>query len=202
MAENKNVQVVLKDVRISFCDAIWKPKKFRDQDDSKPRYSCSFLLDPKAHKKAIEEIKAAQRSVAAAKWPDGVPKEVKGDRIPLRDGNEKDYDGYAGKLYLAAAAPSNKRPKIVDGKKRPLIEEDGKPYAGCYVNAVVSIWADSRYGNRVCATLEAIQFARHGEPFAGKDVDIDEVFDEVEDDDKPFDDSDDSGGSEDASSLL
>jgi len=52
------------------------------------------------------------------------------------------------------------------------MEENGKPYAGCYVNMSIRLWAqDNQFGKRVNAQLRAVQFVKDGEAFGDKPVD-------------------------------
>ena len=170
--------IVLKNVRLSF-PQIWTPKAF--QAGQEPRFNANFLLDKDADADQIAKLEAAINAVAEEKWKGKIPKGLK---LCLGDGEEKDYDGYDGAMFVSAS--TKVRPVIVDQKKRPLAEEDGKPYAGCYVNAAISLWAqDNQWGKRVNATLDAIQFVKDGESFGGKKVTAD-VFGEIEEEDDDF----------------
>ena len=172
-------EVILKDVRLSFAQ-IFRAKAFNDDDSGTPKFNCSFLIDKQKGKAAIDMVKAAIREAAKAKWGDDIPK-LKPDKFCLRDGDNEEWDGYAGCMYVSASNPH--RPTIVDRDRRPLTEDDGKPYSGCYVNAVIRVWAqDNKWGKRINASLEAIQFVRHGEAFGARPVDADEVFDDLGDD--------------------
>ena len=54
------------------------------------------------------------------------------------------------------------------GDKTQLNPDDGVMYAGCYVNAVLDIWAmDNKFGKRICATLSGAQFFKDGDAFTG-----------------------------------
>ena len=76
-------------------------------------------------------------------------------------------DGFGEGVFFFNAS-NTKRPTLVDRDRAPLIEDDGKPYAGCYVNAIVKPWAqDNQYGKRINFSLEGIQFVRDGEAFGG-----------------------------------
>ncbi len=77
-------------------------------------------------------------------------------KICLHDGDEKaEYEGYSGNKFVFA---SNKaRPRIVDQDNMILVQADGCPYAGYYVNAVIDIWAqDNKFGKRINASLSGI----------------------------------------------
>ena len=103
----------------------------------------------------------------------------------MRDGDEVEYDGYAGCFSLKAS--TKKRPIVVNKDKTPLVEEDGKPYGGCYVNATVDFWVQNNaYGKRVNSTLLAVQFFKDGEPFADGAVGDVNDFDMFDDDDDMF----------------
>jgi hypothetical protein len=172
------MQILLKNVRLSF-PQIWTPKSFAPGQD--PRFNANFLLDKAENADQIKKLKEAIEKVAAEKWKGKKPGGLK---ICLGDGEEKDYDGYADAMFVSAS--TKVRPVIVDQKKNPLAEEDGKPYAGCYVNAAISLWAqDNQWGKRVNATLDAIQFVKEGEPFGGKKVTAD-IFEEEDEDDTSF----------------
>jgi len=55
------------------------------------------------------------------------------------------------------------------------MEDDGTIYAGCYVNAIISLWAqDNTYGKRINAQLEGVQFCNNGEPLGAGGIDVDE----------------------------
>lgn len=101
----------------------------------------------------------------------------------LVDGNTKAYDGYADKWALSAKRAQDKgRPLVIDQQKNPLVAADGKPYAGCYVNATVEIWAqDNSYGKGIRATLVGVQFVRDGDAFGGGSAPSADDFDEIAD---------------------
>jgi hypothetical protein len=108
-----------------------------------------------------------------------VPKSVK---LCLRDGAEKDEtDGYGDEVMFVSAS-SAKRVPVVDRDLTPLMEENGKPYAGCYVNMSIRLWAqDNQFGKRVNAQLRAVQFVKDGEAFGNKPVDPQKEFKQIED---------------------
>ena len=82
---------------------------------------------------------------------------------------------------MSIKASSTKRPMVIGTDKAPLTEDDGKPYAGCYVNAIVELWGQkNQFGERVNANLLAVQFSKDGEPFGdGVTASVDD-FDEIE----------------------
>ncbi|MDP8051027.1 DUF2815 family protein [Pasteurella atlantica] len=172
------MKVKLKDVRLAF-PALFQAKTINGEGD--PRFSATFLLEKNsANAKAIEN---AINQVAKDKWDDKAEAILKGIRtrnaVCLHDGAEKaEYDGFDGKMYVSAS--NSAKPKILDRDKTELIQVDGKPYGGCYVNAVIDIWAqDNKYGKRINASLMGVQFFRDGDAFAGGGVASEDDFEDL-----------------------
>lgn len=172
------MKIKLSNVRIAF-PCLWEAKTVNGE--GKPAFSACFLIDPadpqvKAINKAVDQVGGEKWGAKAAAILAGARK---ADKICLHDGDLKaTYDGFAGNLYVSARNPL--RPTVLNSDKTPLVEQDGKPYAGCYVNAVIELWAqDNNYGKRVNATLMGVQFLRDGDAFAGGGVASDDDFDDV-----------------------
>lgn len=178
-----DVEVTLKNVRLSFAHIFTAQVKEQDDGSKTKKFNCSFLIpeDTKQGKLNIAAMEDAIEEAKEKKWGDNIPK-LKSEKLCLRDGNNEDWDGYEGHMYVSAS--NTKRPAIIDRDKTPLSEEDGRPYSGCYVNAVVRVWAmDNKHGKRVNASLEAIQFVKDGDPFSGfTPVDVDSKFEDLGDD--------------------
>jgi hypothetical protein len=195
-------KVILKNVRISF-PRLFKAEGFQGSDQNK-KYSANFILDADnpEHKKAIKQLKAAIDAVGSEKfgkkWKGG-DMTVKGyclksadeslqDEKFVSDVDIEDNDGnmpsYAENAYLVGASET-KRPTVVGRDKTPLTEEDGVIYGGCYVTAIINLWAqDNSYGKRVNANLLGVQFKKDGEAFAtSESVNEDDFDDDFEDDD-------------------
>lgn len=170
-----NQQLILSNVRLSF-PAIYTAKAV---NDGEPRFSANFLLDKEKDAKQISRITAAINALIKESF-DG--KKMPSDKVCLRDGDDKDYEGYEGCMYLAAA--NKKRPQVVDRDNSPLVEEDDRPVAGDYVDAVVRLWAqDNKYGKRINASLEVVRFRKEGERFGAPKVDVNEVLPDLDDED-------------------
>lgn len=172
------MKIKLSNVRLAF-PVIWEAKVVNDGDS--PSFSATFLLPPDHPSVAVVE-KAIQQLVNE-KWADKADtllKQMKAlGRICLQDGDFKSqYAGYEGNLFINARSPT--RPLVVDQQKRILAAADGVPYAGCYVNATIELWAQAnKYGQRINASLGGIQFLRDGEAFGGgRSANIDD-FDDV-----------------------
>ena len=173
------MKLTLKSVRLAF------PKLFvaESVNGGAPTFGAAFLLDPKHPQ--LEEIRNAMDEVGKAKW--GVKwTQIKSgltaqDKLALHDGNIKaDLDGYAGNFYLNA---NNKtRVTVVDRDRTLLVQADGKPYGGCYVNASIELWAqdNAQHGKRINASLRGVQFVKDGEAFAGGGIANEDEFDDLD----------------------
>lgn len=158
-------KVLLKGVRLSFPD-LFVAKPFKPDDE--PKFKGTFLIEKEdVQCKAVE---AAIKEVATEKWgakADAVLKSIRGNpnKFCYQDGDTKDYDGYAGMMALSSG--SKARPLVIDRDKTQLVEADGRPYAGCYVNASVEIFAYTNSGNGIAAALKGVQFVKNGDAFGG-----------------------------------
>jgi Protein of unknown function (DUF2815) len=171
------MNITLNNVRLSF-PALWEPRKGPDAT-SKPAYQAAFILDKKDNAAEITAVKAAIAAIVKDSFKGKQP-----PKIALRDGAEKpDVDGY-GETVMFINSRSDKRPHVIGRKMEQLAESDGKPYAGCYVNASIRLWAqDNQYGKRINAQLRAVQFVKDGDEFGDSAVDVNKEF-------KPLDEED------------
>lgn len=164
------MNVTLKDVRLAFPSLfVAKAMVGNDGKPGKPKFSASLLFAPGTanHTALKEAVDAVGLAKWGAKWPNIKTALVAGQKLCIRDGNTKaDYQGFAGNVYVAAS--SDIRPTVVDRDRSPLTQEDGRPYAGCYVVAKIDIWAqDNQWGKRINASLTGVQFMRDGDSFGG-----------------------------------
>lgn len=173
------MKVNLVNVRLAFPQLF--EAKAGNNNDGEPAHSASFIM-PTDHP-AVKAMRDAIDEVGKAKWGPKwatVKKELEAkDKTALHDGDSKSsYAGFEGNMYVAAR---NKiRPTVIDRDKTPLTASDGRPYAGCYVNASIELWAqDNSYGKRVNASLRGVQFAKDGEAFSGGGVADADEFDDL-----------------------
>jgi hypothetical protein len=162
------MKVSLKKVRLSFPD-LFVAKQYEGKGDFK--YAASFLIEPGSdNDKAVQ---AAIKAVAVEKWGkrvDAVLESIRGSKQQYcyLKGDSKEYEGYAGMLVLSAKRKQKDgRPLVIDQAKNPLNESDGKPYAGCYVNATVDIWAQDGTHTGIRGGLLGVQFHSDGDAFSG-----------------------------------
>ena len=160
------MRLVLNNVRLAF-PVLFEAKTVNGE--GAPAFSAAFILTP--NHPQLKELEAGFKTVAEAKWgakAAAVLAAMKAqDKLCLHNGDLKpDYDGFPGNLYISAR--NKTRPTVVDAGRRALSQEDGKPYAGCYVNASIELWAqDNNYGKRINASLRGVQFYKDGDAFAG-----------------------------------
>jgi hypothetical protein len=187
------MKVRLDDVRIAFCNSLWVPEPFGGPGGAgEPAHAARFIIPPKH--KAVKLLDDAIETVAKEKWKDKWETVL---RKIVKEGDicftKADYENSSGEVYdgfensFSLGARSAQRPLVIDRDKTPLIVSDGRPYAGCYVNAQVDIWAqDNGFGKRVNAKLSGVQFVRDGDAFSGsppaKPDDFDDLADQGEDD--------------------
>lgn len=158
--------------RASF-PVLFKGEQFQGEGS----FRCGVsLIVPPDHKQ-FAQIKAALVEAAKAKWKDKAAETYKAaakkDKIAFRDGDDKaKYDGYAGNWILSANCPGGPteadctKPTVYDGQRNLITDPNKNPiYSGCYVNAVVEFYADSRFGDGVFCKLVGIQFAKDGDAF-------------------------------------
>lgn len=173
MSENNNILVKLRNVRLSF-PALFEARAMKG---GRPKFSASFLLNKERDAAQIESIRSAVNTHLKTKNKGA---KLPSDKLCLRDGAEKTFDGYGEGVMYVSASNAN-RPMVVDLQGNPLTASDAKLYAGCYVNANLDIWwQDNDYGKRVNASLRSVQFVRDGEPFGAGPLDASKEFEDVE----------------------
>ena len=181
------MQIVIKNVRLSFPN-LFKAASFQGAggEQTDPKYSATFILNQQENAADIKRIDVAIDSLVKEYFK-GNKKALKG--VCLRDGAEKTNDdgspkdGFGEGIMFVSASNKN-RPQIVDKiKSVPLTEDDNKLYPGCYVNVVITLWAqNNKFGKRINANLLAVQFVKDGNPFGEARVDVGSIFDDIEDD--------------------
>ena len=171
-------KIKLNNVRLSF-PSLFQKATFEGKET---KFEATLLLDKKQHAETITEIQAAIKLAIKEKLAGA---KVGADKLCMKDGDESDYEGYAGTMSLKAA--NAKRPLVIDRDKTPLAESDNRPYSGCYVNCIIELWAQNNaYGKRINANLLAVQFYKDGQPFgdAGANASVNDfdAFDDESDD--------------------
>lgn len=172
-------QVLLTNVRLSF-PKLWQAESVKGDPNAKPRYGCRFMIAKDDIKNKAKLDKEIDRIVKANMK--GVRPKSKDIFIIDGDGEDGDESSRGYWLVSANRAESQGRPTVVDRDKSPLAQGDDKPYAGCYVNAVISIYKPKDWG-KICSCLEVVQFSKDGERFGAGRVDVNEVLPDLDDED-------------------
>lgn len=168
-------------VRLSFPD-LFTPVEY-EKGDGKPRYNATYLV--KKGGANDKKIQAAIQAVAEEKFGKKAASllaQFKGNpqKICYLDGDAKEYDGYAGMNYISAHRKAKDGPPFLcDQQKQELQEKHGKPYAGCYVNATVDIYAQDAPNAGIRAGVVGIQFWRDGDAFGGSSKGSADDFDDL-----------------------
>lgn len=173
------MEIFVNDVRLSFPDLRTRGRPAKDKPNEPGKYGCQgiFAKESPAH----VALRNAVITVAKEKWGDkwqNIVGSLPNDKKCLRDGNKNlDAKGnirpeYEGMMYVKASNNSEvpliaAKAKKADGSWNLLPASSGKPYGGCYVNLKIDVYASTKHGNAVHATLQAVQFVRDGDAFAG-----------------------------------
>lgn len=177
---------------------LFTPEAF--QGEGAECYSCALIVPTKNFKAFVGEVgpdgkihyhtkqialDVAVDQVGKEKWKDKWPAIKKTteqrDSNCLHNGDLKaDLAGYAGNYYINCRAQSDQRPSIRDTNGTPLTERDGRIYGGCYVVALIEMWAmDNQFGKKVNAQVRGVQFLRTGDAFGAGAPAQDDEFDDV-----------------------
>jgi hypothetical protein len=176
----------LTNVVLSFPDALFVAKATAGSDGApgKPRFGCTFLLDPEdpAHAKQIADIEKRIKILAMNEFG-RVPPDLK---LFFKDGDLKEYEGYPGHMYVSANSPGDKPgPKVVDRNPKVILEPDtDKIYGGVVVNGLLSLWVQDgvknpTWGKGIYAQLKLVQYVEHGEAFGAAQPDPEEEFEDL-----------------------
>ena len=136
------------------------------------KFSVSILIDKKdkVNLKAIDiAIKAAiKKGLEDNKFTKA---QLKGLRMPLRDGSAEFKDGTRGKEYdgkYFLNANSNRQPGVVDENRKPIIDPDTF-YSGCFGHVHVNMFPYNTAGNKgIGVGLNNLMKADDGERLDGR----------------------------------
>jgi len=196
------MKVIVKNVRLSFND-LFTPKSI---NGGAPKYTATLICSDEtklrfANKEGEQvivphgKLQAVCEHVLKEKFgklPAKADNWVynKADGSTTRDEYVNDDGDYwagfdAETLYISAGKPEAKckdgKMTVLDQRREPIAENSGLLFSGCYVNAVLDIYAyDGDSGKGVTASLEGIQLLRKGEPLGFTKIDVESEFDEEE----------------------
>jgi hypothetical protein len=165
-------KIKINGVRLSYPNVF--RKGFYEGKENK-KYTVSLVLD-KSDPEHIKAKKIIDEQIS------NIYNETKTERSSFKDDKfciKEDSEEFQNSWVIKTGNP--KRITIIDRDKTPLTEEDGKIYAGCYVNVVIDLYYyDKQYGKFILSNIYGIQFSKDGEPLEGGIVDVTDDFDDLE----------------------
>lgn len=152
--------IKLENVRISF-PYLFEKSSFENSD---PKYKAHFIVQKgsPADKLIREQIEEAGKAKHGAKWAQ-VEKGIVGNNMKYvyQPGENKGYG--EDSMYLSTS--SKVMPSVFHKNAVRATADNNPVYSGCYVDAVVSIFATSQGG--IAAGLMGVRFIDDGEAFGG-----------------------------------
>jgi len=127
----------------------------------KEEYSMQILIK-KDDKVTLDRIEKAIDEALKEEWPEKRPENL---RFPLKDGDEKDDETYAGCWYMNVKSYS--APGILDRQSQDVIDES-EFVSGDYCRCTINSKAYNKKVNRgVSFWVNNIQVLERGEPLKG-----------------------------------
>lgn len=184
------MELILTNVRVGF-PRLFTPEVFKE--------SSAFSIKAFVERGSPQDMKIREaiKAEALAKWPKKWEFYLEEFRMDKKaycyiDGDRVDFNRPENTWILTARRKdTDGRPMVVDQRKNPLAETDGKPYAGCYCNIKVEIYAQDGDNKGIRCGLIAVQFVKDGESFGGAKPATADGFDDLGD----LGDTGDTGGS-------
>lgn len=165
-------KILTPEFRVAF-PSVFKKRAY---GDGEAKFTVTMLFDKSVD---LSVLKKAADAALNETWsnPKTRPKKLNN---PFLDGDEVDWDGFAGKTYVRAT--SLYPPGIVD-RRRQLITEEENFYAGCWARGTINAFTYDKKGNRgVSFGLQNLQFIRDDEAFTGR-TPPEEDFEDLPDED-------------------
>lgn len=175
------VKMRLENVRLAFARGLWQ-KSAPPGTDADEKFGATFLL-PRNHPQ-LAKLNAAIAQEAVNEWgPAKGPLMLKAataaQKVALRDGDLKDYDGFADHWALTTSSfvmPSVFGANPSDG---PISQDSGLVYGGCWVNAIITIKAYDNVAKGIRCDLSGVQKVRDDEALGGGKAAGADEFDEI-----------------------
>jgi hypothetical protein len=156
MAKKDFEKIITPVFRVSF-PQVFQPKAAPGSE--KEKYSLVMIFKKGEDLSVLKDL---IKKVVKEAYPDGIPE---GFHTPLKDGNEKEYDGYKDTIYCTAS--SMQQPGVLDETKQPIINPI-EFYAGCYAIATVNVYTWKYMGKQgVSIGLQNLMKIDDGEPLTG-----------------------------------
>lgn len=201
MAMARSEEFKLENMRLSFPNLV-KPQQIEDKGVVKVKYNATLLWPKTAGglglfgKTASGEkldIASVALKVATEQWGEKAGEWIKNGTIktPFLDGdgpqgvNKKSgerHAGYEGHRFIRTSANEDRKPRLFDKKLNPVTDLDTL-YPGCYVNAVVNMyaWEHPQNGKGLSFGVSLVQFAKDGERLGGGGVNPSDFLESIDD---------------------
>ena len=152
-------KVVTGEVRLSYVN-LFEPRAIVEGGPMK--YGVSILID----KNDKAEVKKIQDVIdKLIREEQSILKTTKGLKTPLRDGDDKDAEGYKGHWYISVT--SKDKPLVVDEDRQDIINPRDI-YSGCYGRVSMNFFAYNKGGNKgIGVSLNSVLKLGDGEPLGG-----------------------------------
>jgi hypothetical protein len=173
----------LRNVRASY---VYVHSRRKDKMGNEGKYELTLILDEKDN---ASDLKEAQRIIEGLKTHEKFQGK-KPSKIVLRRGDDTEDradDPSLGATKWTIGCRSKNKPTILEHKPGiglvPLAEESGKPYSGCYGDALVDWYPfvntspEGTVTRGISAEILAFVFLKDGEHLGGKkEVNIEAAF--------------------------
>lgn len=145
-------------------------------------YGATIVLDADS----VAKLEAERDAALEETFGNKIPKNLQDWTI--REGDDEEYEASFGEKFINAKKKGGKAPQVfkkVNGEKELVAQDEELIYAGCYIAAVVSVYAykgdrDKKIQPGVSCGLEAVMFIKHGERLGRPTVNTDEAFADIE----------------------
>jgi hypothetical protein len=180
MATLKEGQVILQNVRCGYLK-LFKAEANKGVADSSPRFGLAAYL-PKTDVKQKAKLDAEIDRLSKLHFKGAKPKSKD---LFITDGDGEDGDENTKGFWIVRAArnESQGRPQILNRDRTAILPEDGLVVSGYRYNVLLSIYKPKAW-NKICASLEIVQFVAKDEPFGAGPADPDVMPDLALDDEE------------------
>lgn len=180
MSEVKKDYIMLRNVRLSFHN-LYKAVQFEGTGEYK--YDATFIIEPGSENDKTIRAEIARSAKGFGKDAERVLRGLEGNSAKhcYISGDIAGRPEYAGKWVLRTKRKqSSGRPAVVDRDPNVnLTPEEGRPYSGCYVNAKVNVYAQTKGTGSpgIRGSFSSVQFYKDGDAFSGAPPATAEGFD-------------------------
>lgn len=171
-------KVVFGPCRLSYTHLL---EKYTPEGATEGKYMTNVLI-PKDERKTVQALEkaidAAKKAGVIGKWSGKEPRKLD---LPLRDGDEKDDDTYAGHYFINAKCST--KPGVVD-KNRQNITDEEEVYSGMWAYVSVTFYAYDVNGNKgIACGLNNVMKFKDDDRLGGR-VSAESDFEGVDDDEE------------------